>query len=92
MKGIYDFLEYVNRARPFQAFWDPLRTMRNQIEKDLAAVSSKDFDAEPLIANAEWLGKTLEEEIDKVREDERRQYERDWDRRRGVSVGLGIGF
>lgn len=92
MKGIYDFLEHVNRARRFQAFWDPLRTMRNQIEKDLAAVSSRDFDAEPLIANAEWLGKTLEEEIDKVREDERRQYERDWDRRRGVSVGVGIGF
>ena len=92
MKGIYDWLEYMNRTRPFEAYWDPLRKIRNQIEKDLATVSSKDFDSEPLLANAEWLGKTMEEEIDKVRQDERRQFDRDFDRRRGLSVGVGIGF
>ena len=92
MKGIYDFLEYMNRTRPHQAYWDPLRTMRNQIEKDLAAVSSRDFNAEPLLANAEWLGKTMEAEIDKVRDDERRQWQREWERRPGGSVGFGIGF
>ena len=92
MKGIYDWLEYMNRTRPFEAYWDPLRKIRNQIEKDLAAVSSRDFDSEPLLANAEWLGKTMEEEIDKVRQDERRQFDRDFDRRRGLSVGVGIGF
>jgi tetratricopeptide (TPR) repeat protein len=92
MKGIYDWLEYMNRTRPFEAYWDPLRKIRNQIEKDLATVSSKDFDSEPLFANAEWLGKTMEEEIDKVRQDERRQFDRDFDRRRGLSVGVGIGF
>jgi tetratricopeptide (TPR) repeat protein len=92
MKGVYDWLEYMNRTRPFEAYWDPLRNIRNQIEKDLATVSSKDFASEPLLANAEWLGKTMEEEIDKVREDERRQFQRDFDRRPGGSIGFGIGF
>lgn len=92
MKGIYDWLEYMNRTRPFEAYWDPLRNIRNQIEKDLAAISSKDFAAESLLANAEWLGKTMEEEIDKVRDDERRQFQRDFERRPGGSIGFGIGF
>jgi tetratricopeptide (TPR) repeat protein len=92
MRGIHEWLEYINRTRPFEAYWDPLREMRNAIEKDLDSVSSKDFNPEHLIADAEWLGKRMEEEIDNVRRDERRQFERDFDRRRGVSVGVGIGF
>jgi len=92
MKGIFDFLEYMERTRPFQAFWDPLREMRRAIDKDLKSIGGKDFNPEELIADAEWLGKRMEEEIDNVRRDERRQFERDFDRRRGGSVGLGIGF
>jgi len=92
MKGIFDFLEYMERTRPFQAFWDPLREMRRAIDKDLKSIGGKDFNPEELIADAEWLGKRMEEEIDNVRRDERRQFERDFDRGRGGSVGLGIGF
>lgn len=92
MAGVHDWLEYMNRTRPFEAYWDPLRQIRNQIEKDLATISGKDFNPEQLMANAEWLGKKMEEEIDNVRQDERRQFDRDFDRRRGLSVGLGIGF
>jgi tetratricopeptide (TPR) repeat protein len=94
MKGVYDWLEYMNQSRPFEAYWDPLRQIRNQIDKDLATISAKDFNSEELLANAEWLGKKMEEEIDNVRQDERRQFDRDrdFDRRRGLSLGLGIGF
>lgn len=92
MKGIFDFLEYMERTRPFQAFWDPLREMRRAIDKDLKSIGGKDFNPEDLIADAEWLGKRMEEEIDNVRQDERRQFERDFDRGRGGSVGFGIGF
>jgi tetratricopeptide (TPR) repeat protein len=92
MRGIYDWLEYINRTRPFEAYWDPAREIRKAIEKDLDYISSKDFNSEQLIADAEWLGKRMEEEIDYVRRDERRQYEQDHDRRRGVSLGVGIGF
>jgi tetratricopeptide (TPR) repeat protein len=94
MKGIFDFLEYMERTRPFQAFWDPLREMRRAIDKDLTSIGAKDFNPEELIADAEWLGKRMEEEIDNVRRDERRLFERDFDRDRGRggSIGFGIGF
>lgn len=94
LTGIHDYLDYMNQSRPFEAFWDPSRQIRNQIDKDLAALSGRDSSSEELLANAEWVGKQMEEEIDKVRQDERRQFdrERDFDRRRGLSVGAGIGF
>jgi tetratricopeptide (TPR) repeat protein len=92
MRGIHDWLEYINRTRPFEAYWDPARNIRKAIEKDLDYISAKDFNPEQLIADAEWLGKRMEEEIDYVRRDERRRYEQDFDRRRGVSTGIGIGF
>jgi hypothetical protein len=34
----------------------------------------------------------MENEIDRARRDERRQFERDFERRRGLSVGVGIDF
>lgn len=93
MKGIHEFLEYQERTRPMFNFWDPLREIRGAIEKDLAAISGKDFNPEELIANAEWLGKRMEEEVDNVAGDERRQWDREFERRRlGASIGVGIGF
>jgi tetratricopeptide (TPR) repeat protein len=93
MKGINDWLEYMNRTRPFEAYWDPSGQIRGQIAKDLAAPASRDFDEGSLLANAEWLGKTMEEEIDKARDDERRQFQRrDWDRPSGSGGGFGFGI
>ena len=92
MRGIYDWLEYINRTRPFEAYWDPSRDIRKAIERDLDYISARDFNLEQLIADAEWLGKRMEEEIDHVRQDERREFDRNFDRRRGVSLGVGIGF
>jgi hypothetical protein len=45
-----------------------------------------------LIADAEWVGQEMENEVDRARRDEQRQYDRDFDRRRGPSAGVGIGF
>ena len=92
MRGLHDWLEYIERARPFEAFWDPLREIRGAIEKDLDSITTKDFDPNRIIADAEWLGLRMEDEIDKVRRDERRQFERDFERRRGISLGVGLGF
>jgi len=92
MQGIHDWLEYMERTRPFQAFWDPLREIRKTIENDLDKTPGKDLGRENLIADAEWLGNKMETEIEKVRQDERRQYERDFEHRSGPSVGVGIGF
>ncbi|HEX9145387.1 MAG TPA: hypothetical protein VGA09_14010 [Candidatus Binatia bacterium] len=92
MQGIHDWLEYMERTRPFQAFWDPLREIRKTIESDLDRSPGKDVGRESLIADAEWLGNKMETEIERVRQDERRQYERDFEHRRGPSGGIGVGF
>ena len=93
MKGLYEWIEYMNRTRPFEAFWDPTYQIRKQIDQDLAGIASRDINPDQLIADAEWVGKMFEEELDKVREDERRRFQREQDRdRRGLSVGVGIGF
>lgn len=92
MQGIHDWLEYMERTRPFQAFWDPLREIRKTIENDLDRSPGKDVGRENLIADAEWLGNKMETEIERVRQDERRQYERDFEHQRGPSVGIGVGF
>jgi len=92
MQGIHDWLEYMERTRPIQAFWDPSREIRKTIENDLDETRGKDLTLENLIADAEWLGNKMENEIERVRQDERRQYERELDHPRGPSIGVEIGF
>ncbi len=84
MKGIYDFIDYMNRARPIQAFWDPLFEIRKAIDPYLARSSSDDLVIPPgLIDDAEWLGNKMEDEVERVRQDEQRMYQREFDRRGG---------
>ncbi len=90
MKDIHEWLEYMERTRPSEVYWDPTREIRGAIEKDLDKIDSKDFAEQELLADAEWVGQRMETEIDRARFDERRRYERDFDRRPGV--GFGIGF
>jgi tetratricopeptide (TPR) repeat protein len=95
LKGLYDWLEYINRTRPYSSFWDPLREIRSEIEKSLQMISSKDVNRQQLISSAEWIGKRMEEEIDLVRRDEQRRFrDQDFDRfpGRGMGLGIGIGF
>ena len=93
MKGIYDWLEYMQRSRPFEDYWDPLREIRKAIEVYLLRTPGNDVViSEGLIADGEWLGSKMEDEMERVRQDERRRYERNFDRRDGGSVGIGIGF
>jgi tetratricopeptide (TPR) repeat protein len=92
MKGLYDWLDYMNRTTPFTAFWDPRREIRSEIEKDLDMLSSKDLDRQQLISSAEWIGQRMEQEIDLVRRDEQRSIDRDSEWWRGRGIGIGIGF
>src|SRR5262245_63393899 len=93
MKGLYDWLEYMNRTMPYTAFWDPRREIRSAIEKDLDMLSSKDADREQLIGSAEWIGQKMEEESDMVRRDEQRRWEQEvgWGRGGGGGGGIGVG-
>ena len=92
MKAIHEWLDYINDARRFDPRWDPAREMRGAIEKVLAETPGRAIDSAQLIATAEWLGERLEREVEFVREDERRRFERERDWRRGFSVGVGMGF
>jgi tetratricopeptide (TPR) repeat protein len=95
LRGLSDWIEFLNRSRPYYAFWDPSGHIRKEIEKTLALPSGEQKESlETLMASAEWVGQQMEEEIDKVRRDEERQFRRGLDRdgRGGVGFGLGIGF
>jgi tetratricopeptide (TPR) repeat protein len=94
MKGLYDWLEFMNRTMPYTAFWDPRREIRSELEKDINMLSGKEVDRPQLISSAEWIGQRMEEEIDLVRRDEQHFMNREfeWSRGRGVGVGIGIGF
>jgi len=73
MRGSHDAIEYVTQAFRFSfgRYWDPRREIRSSIEGDLAMLSGKDVNVQRLIADGEWLGKTVEEEINLARRDER---------------------
>jgi tetratricopeptide (TPR) repeat protein len=73
MKGLCDWLEYYESSKPFEAYWDPRREIRSAIEKDLAMISANRIYEQRLVANAEWLGQRMEDEIDQVRWQESRQ-------------------
>jgi tetratricopeptide (TPR) repeat protein len=92
LKGLYDWLEYLTFKTQFGVYWDPNREIRSQIEKDLTMIAGKDFDWQKLIADAEWVAKKMEDEVDMARRDEQLR-DRDRDRfipRRGLSVGAGF--
>jgi tetratricopeptide (TPR) repeat protein len=79
MKGIHNWLEYINVAYRFSfgQFWDPGGNIRSAIEGDLAMLSGKDVDWQRLIADGEWLGKRMEWEIDRARRQESQARSRD---------------
>ncbi|MBI4524575.1 MAG: tetratricopeptide repeat protein [Deltaproteobacteria bacterium] len=69
----HNWLEYVTANTEYGRFWDPGREIRKQIQSSLAMIAKRKVDRQKLIANGEWVGKELEEEIDRARRDERQQ-------------------
>lgn len=78
MKGLHGFLEWVTQTHRFSfgQFWDPTRQIRSAIERDLAMMRSSEIDWPKLIADGEWLGKEIDEEGDRARNDESRDRSR----------------
>ena len=91
MKGIQDWLDYMERTRAFEAYWDPAREIRKTAAKYSGGAPGSDFSLDQLVADAEWMGKRLEEEVEYVRRDRRQDF-RDRDRPGGSGIGIGIGF
>jgi tetratricopeptide (TPR) repeat protein len=82
MKGLYQQIEYITQAHrwTYGRFWDPRREIRSAIQDNLAMFSGKDVDVQRLIADGEWLGMRVEQEIDWARRDEREELLRDTSR------------
>ena len=72
MRGINNFLDYINQAQRFSIgqFWDPGGHIRSAIQSDLAMISGKDLDWQRLTADTEWLGIRMEQESDLARRQE----------------------
>ncbi|MSP40042.1 MAG: hypothetical protein EXR70_16250 [Deltaproteobacteria bacterium] len=81
MKGLQEFLEYITQAHRFSfgQFWDPALAIRTAIKNDLAMISGRELNWDKLIADGEWIGKQIEEEGDRARNDEVRTRNRESD-------------
>jgi tetratricopeptide (TPR) repeat protein len=79
MRAIYDQTEYLTQNFRFSLgqFWDPGREIRTAIQDNLAMLSSREVDVQTVLANGEWLGKRVEQEIDWARRDQRDDIFRD---------------
>jgi tetratricopeptide (TPR) repeat protein len=79
MRGIHDWLDYVNRQFPFTwgKYWDATREIRSSIQSDLAMISARDVDLPQVIAQGEWLGIRMMEESDRARKQESMQWNMD---------------
>jgi tetratricopeptide (TPR) repeat protein len=70
LTGLRDWLVYTITYTPQGQFWDPAGRLRNQLQLCLKMLDARPPDWDALIANAEWVGSTFEEESDKARRDE----------------------
>ena len=69
MQGLYDWLMYVQEhfRNSYGQFWDINGTIRAATRVDLAMIASKEINWPTLLADGEWLGKKMDEEIDIAR-------------------------
>lgn len=74
MRGLHDWLDYVEYYSTYGQFWDPRREIRSEIKGSLAMIDGPKMDLEKVVASGEWIGKKMEEEIDLARRDEENSY------------------
>jgi tetratricopeptide (TPR) repeat protein len=91
LQGTFDFLQYMESTRPLPALWDPAREIRSEALNGINMISGKDVEPAKVIETAEWVGRKMEEEVDRVKRDEELLRQRGFPPGRG-GVGVGIGF
>jgi tetratricopeptide (TPR) repeat protein len=79
MKSIHDWLDHIEYNTQWGRFWDAEKKIRSEIEKSLAMITAKQVNWEQLTASGEWVGRTMEREIDEARRDEIRDQNKDSD-------------
>lgn len=76
LKGLYQWLDYIEANLPQGVYWDTKREIRSEIERILQ-MSQDSSGAEQLIRAAEWIGDRIEQEIDLARRDEQASRNKD---------------
>jgi tetratricopeptide (TPR) repeat protein len=71
MKGLHGWLEDNEASFPHTSLWDPQREIRSALETELAMIEREENDWQRLWLSGEWLGPRMEDEIDRVRRQER---------------------
>ncbi len=69
LRGLKDWLEYIEFNTREGQFWDPGREIRSEIDTTLTLIASGKTDWESLTKSAEWVGLKTEMEIDQVKKD-----------------------
>ena len=64
LRGLGDWLGYVDRYSTEGPYWDPGNYLGKEIQRSLAMIESRDINWSHLIARGEQLGREFEEEID----------------------------
>lgn len=64
LRGLGDWLEYIDSYHPDGNYWDPGRVLRMKIQKELEILAGKDINWTDLIASGEYLGNQMEREIE----------------------------
>ncbi len=64
LRGLGDWLDYVERYEWEGRYWDPGLHLRKEIQRNLAMIESGDINWSQLIAGGGQLGREFEEEID----------------------------
>jgi len=71
LRGIGDWLDYIEQTHPSGYYWDPTKKIRAESRRNLAMIKARDLRWEELARNVEWIGREIELEIDRARDDER---------------------
>ena len=77
LSGLRDSLDYTIAHSTQGRFWDPTGEIRAQIKSGLSLLSAREPDWQKILSTGEWIGQTLEEEIDRARRDEGEDRRRD---------------
>lgn len=66
LRGVGDWLENIHYRIYDGKFWDSGGNIRDEIESSLATIRGRDTDLKQLITSAEWVGREMEDEIERV--------------------------
>jgi len=69
LKGVYDWYDYTQFYSVEGQYWDPGKNLRRSIQSTLAGMSSRGSDSADLLQNVAMLGREIELEIDRARDD-----------------------